>query len=68
MCETVFYNSQLGAKYNVMVFNLSIDYGKSLNDVVFYGSATLDGEPAPRDCREAVCVALAGLGRFAQSL
>ena len=43
MCETVFYNGQLGAKYNVMVFNLAIDYGKSLNNVVFYGSASLDG-------------------------
>jgi hypothetical protein len=35
--ESAFYNS--GQRYNVMVFNLSQNYGKSLNDVKFFATA-----------------------------
>ena len=44
LCETVYNNDQINGQYNVMVFNLSQDYDKSLNDVVFYGSGSTDGE------------------------
>ena len=43
LCETVYNNDQINGQYNVMVFNLSQDYDKSLNDVVFYGSGSTDG-------------------------
>ena len=40
LMETAFY--QAGEKYNVMVFNLSQGYSKSLNGVNTYLSATYD--------------------------